>query len=455
LERKGALSYLALASMDSDRALDTLGVTRGASAEELRRAYLRHIKQHPPERDPEGFQRAREAYELLKGAPWLFTSRPSKASIKTADAEGETPPLAVGRPAFTVLVAATSPAPPESAEPEARVVVGERERQQNDVEPSDADHDEAELVDRMLAVPALPDPLEQRLAELTETMRRRQYSRSAKLLRKLYDLPGIDPDRLPPLNAAIELLFRVSERGLPKRATTLRAALEAHVERTGVGMRAGLAAKLKLHKEVTAIAGVNAVVAQSLAKAVRRGDFAVAAGDVLAACAARGRPFQSFMEKRAPGCWSGVAPHLPNREATARTWWWSSASGIQAAIFIAFVMFRVACPSAPDVATSPAMTNERVADGPPEPSSPSSAAVQLTVPTRSEAPSASDGTWAAVEAALAYTDCQRALEQWRSFRRGPVVSGPTTSKHSVRPPIDPAQLGQVVRVCPELEPILE
>jgi hypothetical protein len=438
--------------MDSDRALDTLGVTRGVSAEEVRRAYLRQIKQHPPERDPEGFQLAREAYELLKGAPWLFTSRPSKASINTADAEGGTQP--VGRPAFAVPVAATSAAHPESAQPEARADVSEGEHQQTQVEPSDTDHD-AQFVGLTLALPAPLDPLEQRLEELTQTMSRGEYSRSAKLLRKLYDLPGIDPDRLPPLYAGVELLFRLSERGLPKRATALRDALEAHVERTGVDMRAGLAAKMKLHKEVTAIAGVNAAVAQALAKAVRRGDFAIAAGEVQAACAARGRAFQSFMEKRGPGCWSGVAPHLQNRAATATTWSWRSASTIRVAVFAAFVMFRVVVPSASDVETSPAKMNETDDDDPPGPALPSSAAAQSTMPTLSEAPSAPDGTWAAVEAALAYTDCQRALEQWRTFRRGPIVSGPTTSKRSIPPPIDPAQHGQVLRVCPELEPILE
>jgi hypothetical protein len=39
--------------------------------DELRRAYLRAVKAHSPERDPEGFQRVRAAYELLCARPWL------------------------------------------------------------------------------------------------------------------------------------------------------------------------------------------------------------------------------------------------------------------------------------------------------------------------------------------------------------------------------------------------
>lgn len=53
--------------MTPAEARELLGVEEGASADELRRAYLRRIKQHTPERDPEGFRRLREAYELSSG----------------------------------------------------------------------------------------------------------------------------------------------------------------------------------------------------------------------------------------------------------------------------------------------------------------------------------------------------------------------------------------------------
>jgi len=44
-----------------------LGVDADASALIVRRAYLRGVKAHPPERDPEGFARLREAFDVARG----------------------------------------------------------------------------------------------------------------------------------------------------------------------------------------------------------------------------------------------------------------------------------------------------------------------------------------------------------------------------------------------------
>lgn len=52
--------------MSLDEALALLGVETSATPEEVRRAYLRKIRHRKPEVDPEGFQRLREAYELVR-----------------------------------------------------------------------------------------------------------------------------------------------------------------------------------------------------------------------------------------------------------------------------------------------------------------------------------------------------------------------------------------------------
>jgi DnaJ-class molecular chaperone len=43
-----------------------LDVDPAATTEEISAAYYEGIRQHPPDRDPEGFKRIRAAYEVLK-----------------------------------------------------------------------------------------------------------------------------------------------------------------------------------------------------------------------------------------------------------------------------------------------------------------------------------------------------------------------------------------------------
>ena len=43
-----------------------LGLKRDASHEEIRRAYFRKVREHPPETDPETFKAVRAAYEQLR-----------------------------------------------------------------------------------------------------------------------------------------------------------------------------------------------------------------------------------------------------------------------------------------------------------------------------------------------------------------------------------------------------
>ena len=53
-----------LSSTDDPRTV--LGVSENATAEELRAAYLRGVKEHPPDRSPAEFERIRDAYQLLQ-----------------------------------------------------------------------------------------------------------------------------------------------------------------------------------------------------------------------------------------------------------------------------------------------------------------------------------------------------------------------------------------------------
>jgi len=51
---------------DLEHAAQTLGVSASAAEQELRAAYLDKVRQHPPDRDPEGFERIRDAYDQLR-----------------------------------------------------------------------------------------------------------------------------------------------------------------------------------------------------------------------------------------------------------------------------------------------------------------------------------------------------------------------------------------------------
>lgn len=50
----------------TDDPYKTLGIESNATETEIKQAYFALVREHPPERDPEGFKRIRAAYEKLK-----------------------------------------------------------------------------------------------------------------------------------------------------------------------------------------------------------------------------------------------------------------------------------------------------------------------------------------------------------------------------------------------------
>jgi curved DNA-binding protein CbpA len=49
-----------------DAARSVLGVSADATLEQVRAAYLEKVRQHPPDRDPDQFEKIRDAYDLLR-----------------------------------------------------------------------------------------------------------------------------------------------------------------------------------------------------------------------------------------------------------------------------------------------------------------------------------------------------------------------------------------------------
>jgi hypothetical protein len=67
-----------------------LGVSLGATDDELRAAYLRGIRENPPDRAPEAFERVRDAYEALRGGgrlAGLFACDPAAPLVTLVDEE--------------------------------------------------------------------------------------------------------------------------------------------------------------------------------------------------------------------------------------------------------------------------------------------------------------------------------------------------------------------------------
>ena len=55
--------------MEVESAFEALGLQGPVPHAALKRAYLKSVRRHPPERDPEGFRRVRDAFEWLEARP--------------------------------------------------------------------------------------------------------------------------------------------------------------------------------------------------------------------------------------------------------------------------------------------------------------------------------------------------------------------------------------------------
>jgi curved DNA-binding protein CbpA len=46
--------------------IEVLGISQNATDEQIRAAYLLKVREHPPDRAPEQFEKVRDAYEILR-----------------------------------------------------------------------------------------------------------------------------------------------------------------------------------------------------------------------------------------------------------------------------------------------------------------------------------------------------------------------------------------------------
>lgn len=167
-----------------EEALRELGIDRGASPDQARRAYLRLLKQRKPETDPEGFRRLRGAFELLRAA---FVRRDAAADAAAGSQEKDLAPVA-DEPLPQAATRAETTIVARSAEPPAEDVVA------------------APLpVERP---PVLADPDLARLEEIRRLVKKKKSEAAARLLAEHYEAAMVRPGLLvPPPPATVDLLL--------------------------------------------------------------------------------------------------------------------------------------------------------------------------------------------------------------------------------------------------------
>ncbi len=95
------MAVISAAKMSWEQARAVLGVSIDATEADVRAAYLDKVRLHPPDRDPEQFEKIRDANELLrdprlKGAPG--TARPRSGCAADEPSGRGRPASAICRP---------------------------------------------------------------------------------------------------------------------------------------------------------------------------------------------------------------------------------------------------------------------------------------------------------------------------------------------------------------------
>lgn len=402
--------------MTVDRALEILGLTGQPSQDEIRRAYLRQVKQHPPERDRDGFQRVREAFDLLKQNPWLLYQADEDDAEDENDNENEND-SETGRPEPPAMQL-------ESSEP-----AGGGE-----------------------SFPT--DELERQLEQLNEALANDDPVAGARAMTRLYARPPLEAGPIPPALFCLQTFMVLVERENFEEAHQLLDAFEKHtaLHRLEVSFGTDIGARWRLAREVAVICDYDRPLASAVARGLRTGKMHAAAAQLNPVLERRGNVER--LMKDAPTIWGMLAPlRQTTRQEVPRfrdigAW----PIGILAVVLIN--LMRLCMPS-----TTPSASSSSYAERG-EPSATRAAAderaqapegapsVGPLLSFRQRAQVQADQAWKSLQVSLQRGDCEGVRDQWPLYRvaaSDDVVEATTTTSRKK----------QVLEMCSELEALLE
>jgi hypothetical protein len=296
--------------MSVDEAFEVLGVSRDATKDAVRRAYLRGVRAHPPERDPDGFQRIREAYDLLS----------MMMPIWQTEREGD---VSLAAPAMALAPLATAPGP--AAE---------------DASPSD---DQRAPPVELESFEAFENFAEWGLTDEQRRVHRAIHDEDWKtafdLLVTFYESPPRPDQPVPSASDTLKVVLELFRTNKPNRATKLFRAFDDFANRNASWagrVTPQVAARWSLLRELDALRGVvpDELLA-SFADAIEDDEFTAVAVDVGRWVDAGGS--LAPIKKAAPALHTIVSANLPDgtvksRQTSAFVGW-----GIRAAIMFSLL----------------------------------------------------------------------------------------------------------------------
>lgn len=293
-------------------AFETLGLSEPGTitAEQLKRAYLRKVRAHPPERDPDGFQRIRKAYELIQqvGTWQAHRAARSPESVPAEVAPAEVASVEIA-PAEVALVPQLAAAP-QLAEDASR--------------------------------PAAQAEAEHPIQRLGIAFNNQRWTAAANALLEIY----ADASRagaVPPPQIALQIALELFATSRHKTARRVMEAFAAHMALGARPLNTDIASAWKLLGELADLSReVEPTLTSALAESIRSGAFHSAAPELRSEVTQHGEAeLVERMKAHAPTLFAATWPYVPRDPVRRKRRVGVSSWSVTGSLFVIFSLFKV------------------------------------------------------------------------------------------------------------------